>query len=231
VDERGLMPGSNGHLTSLWTNAGMVETDRPMPNLHGLEAEHQAVIAEPAPVALFGFAIGTLLIGLVFGGAWPTAALIGLVPALLWFAGVGQFIAGLFSLARGSTMGATAFCSFGMGNVIAGSYIWMQQAGLIPPALMNHQMLALGLFCFAYIAAMLTIAALRANWTYVAVLATLTPGYALAGVQQFGGSLTIGHIGGWFLVASAILAFYAAGAIVVNSQWCREAVPLGKLTH
>jgi succinate-acetate transporter protein len=124
-------------------------------------------------------------------------------------------------------MGATAFCSFGMGYIIAATFIWMQAGGIIPATSMNHQMLAIGLFCFAYIAAMLAVAALRANSVYLLTLLALVPGYALAGVQQFGGPATIGHIGGWFLVAAALLAFYAAGAVVVNSQWCREVLPMG----
>lgn len=223
-------PGSDGHLSTLWTTAGMVEIDRPMPDLHGIEAEHQAVIAEPAPVALFGFGVGTLLIGLVIAGAWPKSALIGLVPALLWFAGVGQFIAGLFSMARGSTLGATAFCSFGMGNIIAGTFIWMQTAGIIPQAPQTGQMLGLGLLCFGYIALTCLIAALKSNWAYVVTLALLTPGYVLAGASYLGnGTPGLAPWGGWFLVASAVCAFYAAGAIVVNSQWKREALPLGQL--
>ena len=223
-------PGSNGHLTALWTNAGMVETDRPMPDLHGKEAEHQAMLAEPAPVALFGFAIGTLLIGFVIAGAWPKASLIGLVPALLWFAGVGQFVAGLFSLARGSTMGATAFCSFGMGNIIAGSFIWMQSAGIIPQIPQTGQMLGLGLLCFGYIALTLFVAGFRANLAYVVTLALLTPGYVLAGASYLNGGIPgLAPWGGWFLVASAVCAFYTASAITINSQWCREVLPLGKL--
>lgn len=33
-------PGSDGHLTELWTTAGMVETARTLPEIRGLEAEH-----------------------------------------------------------------------------------------------------------------------------------------------------------------------------------------------
>jgi succinate-acetate transporter protein len=206
----------------------MVETDRPLPNLPSIEAQHQAVVAEPAPMCLFGFAVGTLLIGFVIAGAWPKTSEIALMPALLWFAGVAQFIGGLFSLARGSTFGATAFCSFGMGNVIAGSFIWMQQVGLIPAGPQYTQMFGLGLLCFAYIAFTLLIASLKSNPTYFLTLLALTPGYALAGVGQLAGDVTtVGRIGGWCLVASAVLAFYAAGAIVVNSQWRRDVIPLG----
>lgn len=211
----------------VWTTAGLVHTDRPVAEIHRVEAEQEARIGDPAPMALFGFAIGTLLVAMVISGAWPTAALIAVVPALLWFAGVGQFIGGLFALARGSTFGATAFCSFGMGNIIAGTFVWMQTAGLIPAAPAYMNMLGLVLMCLGYVAVMLTIASLRTNATYTWTVAALVPGYVLAAVPDLGGAAWIGHIGGWFLMLAAVLAFYAGGAVVVNSQWQREVLPLG----
>ena len=205
----------------------MVETAGPMPNLQGLEAEHQAIIGDPAPMALFGFATGTFLIAMTLTGAWPMASAIAVVPALLWFAGVGQFIGGLVSLVRGSTFGATAFCSFGMGNIIVATFLWMQHAGMLPATGNATALLGIGLFCLAYIALMLTVAAMRANLAYGATIAALVPGYALVAVTDVGGPAVVGHIGGWFLVLAALLAFYAAGAVVVNSQWCRELLPVG----
>lgn len=227
--EPAVRSGTDAHLTALWTNAGMVETDRPLPDLHGIEAQHQATIGDPAPMALFGFATGTFLLSMIMIGFWPSWSMIAVVPALLWFAGVGQFIGGLFALSRGSTFGATAFCSFGMGNIIAGTFVWMQHAGIMPTTSDAGTMLGIGLFCFAYIALMLTIAAARSNTAYLLTVAALVPGYALAAVQYVGGPRVVGQIGGWFLCAAAILAFYAAGAVVINSQWCREVLPLGKL--
>jgi succinate-acetate transporter protein len=222
-------PGSDGHLTELWTTAGMVETERPMPEIRGLEAERQAVIGEPAPMALFGFATGTFILGLALAGMWPMGALLGVVPALLLFAGVGQFTGGLFALARGSTFGATAFCSFGMGSIIVASFLWMEHAGVIPATTATLAMLGLALFCLAFIALALAIAALRANWVYFTTFALLVPGYALSAVTDVGGSPDVARVGGWFLVAAAICAFYAGAAVVINSQWRRAAFLLGPI--
>lgn len=229
VERGAIADGSNRHLSELWTNAGMVETDRPMRELRGIEAAHQAVLGDPAPLALFGFAVGTFLVSAVVTGLWPKAALPAVVPALLWFAGVGQFIGALFALARGSTFGATAFGSFGMANIIFGSFVWMQNAGVIPMSAQSMTMLGIGLFCFAYIALALTIAAVRTNVVYLLTVLALIPGYALAACSDVGAAPVVGHIGGWFLCAASLLAFYAAAAVVVNSQWCREVLPLGTL--
>lgn len=180
-------------------------------------------------MALFGFATGTFLVGLVLAGMWPMGALLGVLPALLWFAGIGQFIAGLFALACGSTFGATAFCSFGMGNIIVASFLWMQHVGLIPTTAATTAMLGLALFCLAYIALALAIAALRTNLIYLITVALLVPGYALNAVTDVGGSPSVAHVGGWFLVAAAIGAFYAGAAVVINSQWRRAAFLLGPI--
>ncbi len=222
-------PGSDAHFTAMWTNAGLVETDRPRPHLHGLEAEHQAIVGDPAAMALFGFATGTFLLSMIMTGEWPIVSAIAIVPALLWFAGVGQFIGGLFAMWRGSTFGATAFCSFGMASIIAGTFFWMQHAGIVPTTSDATTLLGIGLFCLAFIALMLTIAALRSNVAYALTFGALVPGYALVAASDVGASAVVGHIGGWFLCAAALLAFYAAGAVVVNSQWCREVLPVGKL--
>jgi len=216
-------------LPELWTTAGLVETDHSLPEISGIEAEHQAVVGEPAPMALFGFATGTLLVGITLAGYWPLGELVGVLPALLWFAGVGQFIGGIVALARGSTFAATAFCSFGMGNIIVGSTLWMQHAGLIPATAATGAMLGVVLFCLGYIAVTLAIAALRSNVIYLATVALLIPGYTLAGITHVGGSAANGVVGGWFLIVAALCAFYAGGAVVVNSQWRRAVLPMGGL--
>lgn len=211
----------------VWTTAGLVKTaDRPVAEIKRVEAMHEATVGEPAPMALFGFAVGTLLAGLVLTGDWPTATLMAVIPMLLWFAGVGQFIGGLFGLAKGNTFAGTAFCSFGAGNVIIGSFLWMQSAGLIGRGTADFNMLGIALLCLGYIALMLVIASLRTNAVYTAVLGTLTAGYILSGLPYLGASTVVGSIGGWCLVASAVLAFYAGGAVVVNSQWQREVIPV-----
>jgi len=223
-------PGSDEHLHALWTNAGLVETDRSLPEMRTIEAVHQATLAESAPMALFGFATGTFLVALLLSGLMPAATgMMAVVPALLFFAGVGQFIGGLFALSRGSTFGATAFCSFGMGNVIVASYAWMQQAGVIPTGTESTTLLGMGLFCFAYIALSLAIAALRTNVAYFLTVLALVPGYALVAATDVGAAPVVGQIGGWFLIAAALLAFYSGGAVVINSQWCREVFPLGAI--
>jgi succinate-acetate transporter protein len=48
----------------------------------------------------------------------------------------------------------------------------------------------------------------------------------IGGLVDVGGSALVGHIGGWFLIVSAGFAFYAGGAISINSSFKRTLLPL-----
>jgi succinate-acetate transporter protein len=73
------------------------------------------------------------------------------------------------------------------------------------------------------------VGALRINMTYVAITACLMAGYTLPGIQFLGAARELGILGGYFLLAASFFAFYAATAMIVNSAWQREVVPLFSL--
>ena len=220
----------NRPVHEVWTKAGPIETvSTDNGELRRLEEAHQVQLGEPAPMGLFGFAVGTLIVGFVISGLTPMTALPAVIPSLLVFAGLGQFIAGLFSFAKGNTFAATTMCSFGANNVLVASFIWMQSLGLIPKTYDTGFLLGVGLCCFGYISLALMLAATRLNMAFVLTLAALIPGYALTGIHYFGAPAVIGHIGGGFLLLAALLAFYTAAALVVNSTHERKIIPLGSL--
>ena len=218
-----------------WTLGGPVVSSLPEEELTGLEERAKLAIGSPAAFSLFGFATGTWIAGIVttglFGGAQSFPAV---VPVLVVFAGIAQFIGGLVAYRRGNTFAGTAFCSYGANNVVVATFFFLQAAKVIPaaPGSPAAEMLALELFCFALISLVFAIGALRLNVTFTLVLVALVPGFALAGIPNAAGtgvSPVIGHIGGYFLIASAALAAYAAAALVLNSVWQRRFLPLGSL--
>jgi succinate-acetate transporter protein len=73
------------------------------------------------------------------------------------------------------------------------------------------------------------IGAMRLNVTYVLTTACLVVGYTLPGIQFLGASRELGILGGYFLLAASFFAFYAATAMIVNSAWQREMLPLFSL--
>ena len=216
-------------LDEIWTKAGPVESPSlSAGELRSIEERHQVLIADPAPLGLFGFGLGTIVLGFVLSGILSTGSFIAAVPAVLIFAGAGQFVAGLFALAKGNTFAATAFGSNGANNVLIAVFIWMKALGVIPQANSDNDiLLGVGLLCMGYISMVLGFAAIRMNPTYLALLWALVPGYVLPGLQYMGLSPALGRAGGYFLFLAALIAFYAGTAIVINSTHQRNLITLG----
>jgi uncharacterized protein len=209
-----------------WTKAGPVAVSLPEPDVRRLQEAQEVSAAEPAPLGLFGFATGTIAIGYVLSGFLDQSAQIGTAPALLVFAGLAQFVAGLWGFRKGNTFAATAFCCYGANNVVVSTFFLLTATGVITKAFGTDVTLAIELFSFAYVSLVLGLAALKLNPVFVAILWTLVPGFTLSGLGLLGQPPVIGHVGGYFLILSALLAFYAAGAIVVNSIYRRTVLPL-----
>jgi len=216
-------------LHEIWTKAGPVESPSlSAGELHSIEERHQVGIADPAPLGLFGFGLGTIVLGFVLSGILSTASIIGAVPAVLIFAGVAQFVAGLFAFPKGNTFAATWFGANGANNMLIAAFIWMQALGVIPMTNGDNDiLLGVGLLCMGYISMVLGFAAIRINPTYVALVWALVPGYVLPGLQYMGLSPGFGHAGGYFLFLAALIAFYAATAVVINSTHQRNLITLG----
>jgi succinate-acetate transporter protein len=209
-----------------WTKAGPVMSHLPAGRVQELQEVQEASIGEPGPMSLFGFAVATLLVAIPISGQLPLSTALAAVPALLVFGGIGQFIGGLVAYRKGNTFAATAFCSFGANNVIVSTFFLFRAIGMFPDTANTRLFLAIDLFCLAYVAFVLLLASFKLNMAFVLVLLALTPGYALSGIGNLSAPAAIGHIGGWFLIASAGLAFYAGGALTLNSTYERVILPM-----
>jgi succinate-acetate transporter protein len=177
-------------------------------------------------MGLFGFAVGTLLIAIPVAGILPLSSVPAALPAVLVFAGIAQFIAGLVAFRKGVTFAGTAFCSYGANNTLIATYYLLTGTGAIAGTTDDKLLLGIELFCFAYISFVLGVAALKVNFEFAGILWALVPGFALAAVADVGGPASIGDIGGYFLILSAGLAFYGASALVINSAYQRTVLPL-----
>jgi succinate-acetate transporter protein len=234
-----------------WTRAGPVVARIPDDEILALEERAMATVGDPSPMGLWAFATGTWIIGTVIGGAFgaPAAAsaqagaavtphafstFFAVVPVLLCFTGVAQFIAGLFAYRRTSPLMATAFCCFGAFGVSAAFGFLLQAWGILPTPIGGSSQVLLGflLESFGFIAFALAMAATGVNTTTFLWLGTLCVGFVLAGIPnlaavQTGGWMVIGNIGGWFMVASAAFAYYLGMALIVNSCSRRVVMRIG----
>lgn len=221
--------------TKRWTKGGPVETAVLAPAaIAELQERQETTMGEPAAMALFGFAVGTFIIAWPISGFVPDTALPATIAPVLIFAGIAQFIGGLIAFRRDDAFAGTAFCAYGANNVVVATFFLLQTTGALSslPGSPQVRMLALELYCFAYISLALGVAAMRLNVTFVAILLALVPGFTLAGMSNWYGaaiSVVWGHIGGYCLMASAVFAAYTATVMVLNSTWQRAVLPLGTL--
>ncbi|MGN6551260.1 MAG: acetate uptake transporter [Pararhizobium sp.] len=216
-----------------WTHSGPISASFEAGQASALEQRSRATVAAPEPLGLWGFATGTWIVGTVIAGVFPQTAATATIPVLVVFAGLAQFIAGLFAYRRANVLASTAFCCFGAFNILSGAVFAMQAAGVIPMAGNDVVIQGFVFESFAFIALALTMAAVPTNVGLVTVLGLLAVGYCLSGIPYLANSVgagswaIVGNIGGWFLVASAFFAYYVGAALVVNSMWGRTLLPLG----
>lgn len=216
-----------------WTKGGPVVSHLRDDEISLLSERASATIGDPATLGLWSFATGTWILGTVIAGAFPQSASIATIPMLFAFGGIAQFIAGLYAFRRTNVLASTAFCSFGAFNVTVAFFFALQATNTIPVGGASAVLLGFLFESFAFIALALTVAALRANAGWALFLAALTVGYCLAGIPHLAdaarapGWSVIESIGGWFLCASALVAYYTGMALVVNSTWNRTVLPIG----
>lgn len=211
-----------------WTKAGPVAGPLPAGDVAVLQERQEATVAAPAPLGLFGFATGTFAIGYVLSGftGGNAEAQVATAAVLLVFAGITQLLAGMWAFRKGNTFAATAFGCYGANNTVVAAFFLMGASGVFAKTASTNVVLSIELFCFGYISLILAGAALRLNPVFVAILATLVPGFCLSALGLIGEPPVIGNIGGYFLILSALLAFYAASALVMNATYGRTVLPL-----
>ncbi|MGH7044331.1 MAG: GPR1/FUN34/YaaH family transporter [Acetobacteraceae bacterium] len=231
-----------------WTLSGPVATRLPDPEIELLESRSMATVAEPGTMALFGFATGTWMAGAVFGDFISPEAEIPLAIVLIFFAGIAQFIGGLFAYRRANALTSNAYCCYGAYNTVIGVLLLLAASGFMPAAGSTATIVGWFNISFGFISLALLVAALRKSIVASGIFFGLTCGYTLIGISMFypaaaGGAAGAGAAagahqmlassagavataGGALLFLAAVCAFYMAMALVVNSTWKRNWLPL-----
>jgi succinate-acetate transporter protein len=212
-----------------WTPAGPIRSILPPEALAQEEARAAASVADSASLGLFGFAAATFTLSAVHAGWFPTpGALVAALPLII-FGGIMQFLAGMWAFRKGDSFAATTFGSIGALYVTYGFYLVLKQAGLITGAGAIGGVMGVFLICLGLITALLMVAALWKNMALVGTLFFITIAYVLLGIGMIAsGSALMMHVGGWAGLVASIFAFYAGGAMVVNSLAMRQILPLGE---
>ncbi len=195
-------------------------------------------VANPAPLGLSAFALTTFVLsssnaGFLFSkSAIATTIAVGLA---LFYGGIVQLVAGIQEFRQGNTFGATAFCSYGgfwmafgftllplFSSTVGTKVIVGQSLVALVGGSASDATAAVGVFLLGWtiFTGLMFIATLRISGALIAVFGLLFLTFLFLTIGWLGGSsafTTWVPIGGWFGIATAIVAWYAALAGVLAS--------------
>jgi uncharacterized protein len=181
-----------------------------------------AGFADPGPLGLAGFAATTFYLSAVNAGLLPKSVEAGVFGLAVFYGGVAQMLAGMWEFAKGNTFGALAFSSFGA--------FWLSfwyLATHLPKAPASDVGDALGtyLLIWTIFTAYMLIASMRTSGAIMGVFFFLTLTFLFLTIGAYGDSLGMTKVGGWLGLITAVVAWYASFAGVINATARRAVVP------
>lgn len=179
--------------------------------------------ADPGPLGLAGFAMTTFVLSVINANLVSSAGIGAVLALAIAYGGLAQLLAGMWEFRTGNTFGAVAFTSYGAFWI---SYYVLVKV-LLPEHLVTVHAVALYLFSWAFFTGYMFLASLRTTGAIALVFVLLTATYIILGISDLGnGHPTIAHIGGAVGIATAVAAWYASAAAVINSTFGRVVAPV-----
>ncbi|GAC1393195.1 MAG: GPR1/FUN34/YaaH family transporter [Ktedonobacteraceae bacterium] len=168
-----------------------------------------STVANPAPLGLCGFALTTFVLSCINAGFLAATDLKIVVGLALFYGGLAQLLAGMWEFRSGNTFGATAFSSYGA--------FWLAVAGSIQFGwITSHTAFGFFLLGWTIFTFIMLLGTLRTNGALIAVFVLLVITFLLLTIGEFGGGT--GVLGGYFGILTAIAAWYAALAGVLDAS-------------
>jgi hypothetical protein len=185
------------------------------------------VTANPAPLGLAAFALTTFVLSMFNAGLVGSAGEPIVYGLALAYGGLAQLLAGMWEFRTGNTFGATAFTSFGAFWLSYWAFVEFF-AKSVPEKDAGH---AVGLYLIAWgiFTAYMFVASLRTTGAVALVFALLAITFIVLGIGNSGGTSGIIKLGGWIGLATALVAWYASFAEVVNATFGRVIMPVRPL--
>jgi succinate-acetate transporter protein len=189
-------------------------------------------IANPGPLGLSAFALTTFVLSAINAGWFPASETNIVVGLALFYGGAAQLLAGMWEFKTGNTFGATAFTSYGA--------FWLSFGAILIPgtgiadALVKANVLdqALGLYLLAWgiFTAIMFLGTLKTNIALMGVFAFLTLTFFALAIGKLTGASTIGMLGGYLGLITALFAWYTGLAGLLSSSRSAFSLPVGPIS-
>jgi uncharacterized protein len=191
--------------------------------------------ADPGPLGLAAFAGTTFMLSLINSGLVgtqkaPGGGLLPMVAGLaIAYGGAAQLLAGIWEFRTGNTFGAVAFCSYGA--------FWISFYFIVHSVAENagsevFSGLGLYLWMWGIFTTYMFVASLRTTGAVALVFLLLAITFIILGIgnSALAGTTNVTNgtikLGGYFGIVTAIAAWYASFAAVVNSTFARVILPV-----
>jgi succinate-acetate transporter protein len=182
-------------------------------------------IADPGPLGLAAFALTTFLLS-AFNAHWTSGNSSGTAWLGYAFAygGIVQLLAGMWEFRRGNVFASTAFSSYGAFWI--GLFVWIR---VVPNALAGtgHD-LGWILVAFAIFNLYMLLMATQINVAVFGVFLFLQLTEIFLAIGNFTTNATIGQVGGYLGLVTALVAWYTSAAGVSAGIGGRIQLPVGK---
>jgi uncharacterized protein len=190
-------------------------------------------VADPAPLGLAAFALTTFLLSGHNASFIPDAIWIG---AALFYGGLIQLLAGMWEFRNRNVFGATAFSTYGGFWLALGVFVTFISMSKPFAALLQgpdvDNSLAWFLLAFAIFNTYMLFWATRVSIAVTLVFLTLeiTEILLVIGFFRLGDGMSAYwlHAGGWAGIVTALVAWYASAAGVVNGMAPQAVLPVGR---
>ena len=196
--------------------------------------------ADPGPLGLAAFAGTTFMLSMINSGLVGDGSLVGggLLPMVaglaLAYGGIAQLVAGLWEFRTGNTFGAVAFCSYGAFWISFFLIVQLGVPGVVAAKATGEIFSGLGLYLWMWgiFTAYMFVASLRTTGAVALVFFLLTVTFIVLGIgnSSLAGTTSVTNgtvkLGGYIGLATALVAWYASFAAVINSTFGRVVAPV-----
>jgi succinate-acetate transporter protein len=193
----------------------------------GERAPKAPPIADPAPLGLAAFALTTFMLSLYNAKILPEEGEPIVFGLALFYGGIAQFIAGVWEFRNNNTFGATAFCSYGAFWLS----FWAFEVFYLPQVPEAAADMHLGWFLLAWgiFTAYMWVASFKVSGAINIVFLVLTGTFFLLALGHILGMDALDLAGGYLGIITALGAWYASFATVVNPTFGRTVLPVKEL--
>jgi uncharacterized protein len=178
-------------------------------------------IADPAPLGLAAFALTTFMLSVFNAGLLPKSAEVVILGVALFYGGLAQLFAGMWEFAKGNTFGALAFSSYGA--------FWMSFWYLVAHSGLTKadapQGVGIFLLAWTIFSAYMTFVTHKISGLLFILFSVLMVTFSLLTIGAFASAPVITHIGGYFGIVTAFIAWYASFAGVHNGTIKTSVLP------